>query len=394
MIILLVHYSLPPQSIIGPSVHVYQLAQGLAEHGHTVDVLTLNTKHIKDNDFSDYPIEGFRHLNIIPYRFHSIFSYIIYSPSIIKKIESNYDIIHAHTISAASFLIYKPKIPSVITIHGVYSEWYKKMKKEIIPEKINFLKKIKLILGALLYSKLESLYCRFAENLIVLTEKEKRLILKHYSISPTTKFYNVPNGVKIEQFTRLPPIPDFRFFLFVGRMAANKGILDLLRAWERFQLKYPHISLVIAGRTDELTSIVYEYSNNPLLNIIVEENCSVEKLSSYYQKAIGVIIPSHFEGLPLTLLDAMGHSKAILLSNKLGLETMMSDAVYFFNPSDTDNFVTSIKTILTDDTLRNKLEYKSKQKFTEKFSLDVMINNVCNVYNTIIQNTNTNNTST
>ena len=46
MKILLVHYALPPQSIIGPSVHVYQLAQGLAKHGHAVDVLTLNNNEL------------------------------------------------------------------------------------------------------------------------------------------------------------------------------------------------------------------------------------------------------------------------------------------------------------------------------------------------------------
>ena len=136
MKILLVHYALPPQSIIGPSVHVYQLAQGLAKHGHAVDVLTLNNNELNGTLTDEYPINNFEVLSIVKNQFHSIFSYILNSASIIKKLESNYDIIHAHTISSSSLLIYKPRTPSVVTVHGVYSEWYNKMKSEIISEKI------------------------------------------------------------------------------------------------------------------------------------------------------------------------------------------------------------------------------------------------------------------
>jgi glycosyltransferase involved in cell wall biosynthesis len=390
MKILLVHYALPPQSIIGPSVHVYQLAQGLAKHGHAVDVLTLNNNELNGTLTDEYPINNFEVLSIVKNQFHSIFSYILNSASIIKKLESNYDIIHAHTISSSSLLIYKPRTPSVVTVHGVYSEWYNKMKSEIISEKINLIKKIRLLAGALIYSNLEARYCRSAENLIVLTEKEKRLVKKHYSVSSETNFFMVPNGVEIKQFECLPSVTDRRFFLFVGRMAANKGILDLLHAWEQFQKQYPNINLVIAGRTDELTPLVYEYSQKPGLNIIVEENCSIKKLYSYYKNAVGVIIPSRFEGLPLTLLDAMGHSKAILLSDKLDLETIIGDSVFFFNPSDPDTFASAIETVLTDDIMRADLEQKSRLKFIESFSLDVMIKNVCAVYETIIEDANFN----
>ena len=368
MNVLLVHYALPPQSIIGPSVHVYQLAQGLARHGHNVDVLTLNNNEVNGNNLTEYPIMNFRLLNLVKFQFHPILSYILNSASIIKKIESNYDIIHAHTISSASFLIYKPKTPTVITVHGVYSEWYNQMKKEIITGKINLFKKIKLLFGALLYSNLEARYCRSADNLIVLTDKGMRLVKEHYSVSSETNFFKIPNGVKIKQFDCLPSVINQQFFLFVGRMAANKGILDLLNAWELFQKKYPNVNLVIAGRTDELTPVVYAYSNKPDLNIIVEENCSIKKMYSYYQNAIGVIIPSQFEGLPLTLLDAMGHSKAILLSDKLDLETIIGDAVYFINPSDPNTFASSIELLLNDELLRKNLERKSKQKFITSFS--------------------------
>ena len=96
-------------------------------------------------------------------------------------------------------------------------------------------------------------------------------------------------------------------FLFVGRIVRDKGINELMAAFQRLNGKYPETELVLVG--------AYEESLDPVSDetlAIIKENAAVhhvgvkrgDDLVAQYAAADCFVFPSYREGFPNTVLEA------------------------------------------------------------------------------------------
>lgn len=75
------------------------------------------------------------------------------------------------------------------------------------------------------------------------------------------------------------------------------------------------------------------------------------------------VLFSNFEGLPMTIIEAMSQKKAVVASNVGGIYELVDDSNGRLIENDTDTACEAIKQILSDVLLRSKMEKVSFKNF-------------------------------
>jgi glycosyltransferase involved in cell wall biosynthesis len=86
-------------------------------------------------------------------------------------------------------------------------------------------------------------------------------------------------------------------------------------------------------------------------------------------------LPSHFEGLPFSLMEAMAAGKAVIATEVIGNDEIIqaNKNGIFVRPNDSTDLATALKTLIQDSDLRNSLSAQA-QKDALDFSFDLMLN--------------------
>jgi glycosyltransferase involved in cell wall biosynthesis len=134
----------------------------------------------------------------------------------------------------------------------------------------------------------------------------------------------VRNGVDLTRFRpagttdratarrRMGLAPEAALALCVGRITRQKGQDVLLSAWPQVRALRPDAELVLLGAADGLP-VRSEGDSG------VRFHDPVRDVSAWYAAADVVVLPSRWEGLPLTLLEAMAMGRAVVGSDIPGI---------------------------------------------------------------------------
>jgi glycosyltransferase involved in cell wall biosynthesis len=126
----------------------------------------------------------------------------------------------------------------------------------------------------------------------------------------------LPNGVNLPNAVPSRPPRDGRPFrlLFVGRLARNKGIADLLEAMELLNRSGAgeHVQLDIAGAGPMLEQL---QRAGDWTNVKLWGKVSDARLEELYEHADAFILPTLFEGMPTVVLEAMARSLPVLVTD-------------------------------------------------------------------------------
>ncbi|WP_332847840.1 glycosyltransferase [Massilia sp. S19_KUP03_FR1] len=158
------------------------------------------------------------------------------------------------------------------------------------------------------------------------------------TLAPGAPVHVLPNAVALpaQALDRVEP----GRILFVGRLEAAKGVDELSEAAARLAPRYPMLRLVLAG------SGAYQHSAAHLeLAGWIDADHRAEQL----QRAAIFCLPSHAEGLPLALLEAMAAGKAIVASAVGAIpEALAPDAGLLVPPRDVDALAAALEQLLAD----------------------------------------------
>lgn len=125
--------------------------------------------------------------------------------------------------------------------------------------------------------------------------------------------------------------------LFVGRLAAEKGIATLLRAWESLD-----IPLVIAG--DGPMRAAVEASISPHVKAIGWK--SGAEVAAEMGGCRFMVMPSEwYEGFPMTLVEAFSLGRPVLVSRLGSMAEVIEDGVtgLHFNPADPADLAAKVR---------------------------------------------------
>lgn len=390
--VLIIEQMLPPYGVDGKRIHVYDLAQGLSRKGVEVHIVTekpgVHKNKLGSEGLEEFPWDNFTVHRVVPVlKKFDWPSYIALVGKYIKKLDKKYqfDIIHAHGPHAGFLAYYKPNIPVIVTVHGTFASEYKALKLDISyisSSMMSIIKKIRILSGARFYSTLEGIVCQRSDAIIALTRREKDLIMSNYGVE-SSKITIIPNCVDINKLKSLASKGDIDLktekplALFVGRLTARKGIIQLLQAWRLLKENKCNGTLIIIG-SGYLEPLIEEYTQK-VSNIVLLQNVSRRNLFKIYDMVDVFVLPSLFEGFPYTLLEALAFGKPLLISEMLGFEELVGDSGQYVNPLRPDELMLKLKALLNDEELRGIMSSKARE-VAANFSLDKMIERIIHVY--------------
>ncbi|MGA4516679.1 glycosyltransferase [Solibacillus silvestris] len=128
--------------------------------------------------------------------------------------------------------------------------------------------------------------------------------------------------------------PDKTNFLFVGNIIREKGVTELVRAFNKVTESLPQkAALYCVGSTKDsnFTSKVKELArDNTSIHFI--EPLPQQELARYFQAANVFVLPSYIEGLGLVALEAMSCGTPVIASDVGGLHYMLADGAGILVP--------------------------------------------------------------
>ncbi len=148
-------------------------------------------------------------------------------------------------------------------------------------------------------------------------------------------------------------------FGFVGRICKEKGIREMVDAFEAFSAKYPdsNAKLLIIGAYDARDILPDEYKskiqNNPA--IIHPGKIAHNKLPQYYAIMDAFIFPSYREGFGMTVIEASAMGVPALVSRRHGCVDAIRENVTGLYVDISKEGILQGMEKLTDPTLRQKL---------------------------------------
>lgn len=213
--------------------------------------------------------------------------------------------------------------------------------------------------------------CRSRQDAQLITRYDKFVVLTHEDKSYWGDF---PNIEVIPNF--LSSIPDVKselknkVCLAVGRLSYQKGFDRLIRAWKIVHGKFPEWQLQIYGSGelyDDLQNMITESG----LTECVQINSPTSQIGLIYQKASVFLLTSHYEGLPMVLLEAFSYGIPVVsFACKCGPKDVIKDGVngFLVTEGDIQSFVDKVSAVLGDENLRKQMgsvAFQSALDYTE-----------------------------
>jgi glycosyltransferase involved in cell wall biosynthesis len=138
--------------------------------------------------------------------------------------------------------------------------------------------------------------------------------------------YHAPNAVDTELFATTPlmhtkPDPRLpeRFFLYVGRLVREKGVFDLLAAYEKLTPEVrDKFGLVVAGNGVERSHLEQRARSIRPGTIVFTGFQQKDELASLYARAHALIFPTHSDPWGLVVNEAMACGLPIIATSVAG----------------------------------------------------------------------------
>jgi glycosyltransferase involved in cell wall biosynthesis len=213
---------------------------------------------------------------------------------------------------------------------------------------------------------------RRVRRIIAVSAFTCRRIVKRLDI-PKAKLSVIPSGVDVSYFhpASHTDIQEIRqeyalerpFLLFVGTLQPRKNLNRLLKAWVRC----PEADLVLIGSTS------YQFRNAGIsslpLNVRTLGRVDDSKLPAFYSAAMGVVIPSLYEGSCLVGLEALACGTAPVVSDIPAFREMLGEAAMYFDPYSVEGIGDALGSLLCSEENRRHIVDQAPGQ-VERFRLE------------------------
>ena len=272
--------------------HVDEIARGLVRRGHRVDAFNRSYHPYRGSDYEGVHIR--RRPSLVTKHgdagTHTAFCVLE------AALWRQYDVVHLHGIGPGFFTgVARAFVPTVFTFHA----------QDYRQEKWGRAARWWLRRG-------ESMAVRHASAVICVSKLLQSYTRQRYG----REARYIPNGARIvaaagSDALRQWDLDAGRYVLFVGRLISDRGLPALLEAHAGIA---GAPTLVIVGDSQD-QAFAAALRARAGANVVFTGYQSGEALSQLYAHATLCVHPSEVEGLPIAVLEAMSHGRAVLVSD-------------------------------------------------------------------------------
>jgi len=301
-----------------------------------------------------------------------------------SKIWGNYQIIHCHGLRSATYIrilaIIKNKFPPiVVTIHGFHYAKYPSLIKRW------------------LFLRLEK-FLNQIQTCTIAVSQQDYAFLHQYRCVPRTLLY-IPNGIpqnnisEIEKKQILPQLwglkidpTKHKIIVTAGVYEWVKGQITLLQAAHYLKEMHPDIKYLIFGDGNLYQPFFQFIQDNNLQDTVFLMGNKSDYLA-WLSWATLYVIPSQYEGLPISLLEAMRAGIPVIASNVPGCNELIEhnkNGLLFTKNHETE-LGKAIIYLLENPELAKSFIHKNKLLIKDTYTVTRMCEAILVCYNDIIQ---------
>ncbi len=304
------------------------------------------------------------------------------------------DIVISQSAAGTKYLMRKGKDdpPVVVIQHGTLFGSLK-TRSAMTPQSKRVTTLLRLLPYAVKAYILDQLRLRKAAAVIAVSNQVADALAGEYLL-PRSKIAVVYNGIEVDKFDTRNSVRDTReqlglpvgdaIIIYIGRIAKEKGLMLLLKAVTNLKSQIPASP---AGRTNLKIIFVGDGNYRSELETYVEEQnlqdyvsfigkVPYEKVPQYYNAADLFVLPSTaWEGLPMSIIEAMASGLPVVASNIGGIPNAVIDGKTgkLVVPGSVDDVASSLQLLLKDDDLRARISKEARASAEEKFSVNSMV---------------------
>lgn len=220
-----------------------------------------------------------------------------------------------------------------------------------------------------------------ADIVLVLNEATRNILVQ---LQPDACVRILPNPATMVCGGRTDP--EQRRVLFAGRLCHDKGVDTLLEAVRLLQLHGVQADYVLAGdgETEEAKIVALQLPQSD--QVKVTGWLSKEQLHDELHKASVFCLPSHVEGMPMALLQAMGHGLACIVTPVGAMADLIRDQVngMVVPVGDTQRLAQAMDTLLASAALRARLGEQAFATVQAHHSPAVVMASLDEVYSLVL----------
>lgn len=225
-------------------------------------------------------------------------------------------------------------------------------------------------------------FCK-ADAVVVTTEFQKEYIIDRYPLDE--KMVNViPNYVDTDHFKPIENAKKKYDLVFVGRSAPQKNLGILIEAMRILRQKKIDVSLLMVGScgADEMLRAELEKIGQ-MVHFI--GNLSSEQLPGALNSARAFVLPSHFEGHPKALLEAMSCGLPCICNNVEGIaEEIIQGKNGILFDKNAESLAISIENLLSDSSLSLSIAESAREHILHSCNLEKISGIELNLYSKLI----------
>lgn len=252
-----------------------------------------------------------------------------------------------------------------------------------------------------IFLQIEKLATRWCDLIIAANSADRQLALDT-GIAPEGKIVTVENCIDLEAIDTAPFSteiyhslglnPDKKIVGVMARLSPQKGIEFFIEAMPTVLQDYPTVQFLIVGEGQllaELKALVDSKELTSVVNFVGFRSDWVEVL-----RVIDVfVMPSIWEGLPITLLGAMASARPIVATRIKGITDVcgVEDVAILVEPSDSKALAQAINILLGDEVRALAFGRSARRRVEEEYSEKVMNSRIWQLYSEILTKKSINN---
>jgi glycosyltransferase involved in cell wall biosynthesis len=374
----------------GGEVVFYNLAKGMANRGHKVEVVS----HRLDSDSGFDPINvdlhrispPLRHLPPPSIKEHSLF--LINASLKCSKVirEKRIDLIHANNLTpviVGSILSKVYGIPLVVTIHDIFltsspnhwTEWAKQNNSSR--------------LNSIVAPIFEKLTVRMPCNVIHTVSNSTKLDLLQFVND--SKVIVIPNGIDLRKYSFQNYVNDYeKYIIYIGRLVFYKNLGVVIRCFKEVVQRIPDAKLIVVGDGPMRNSWQQQVAEMNLNhNIIFTGYLSNERKMELLSKCSALVLPSYVEGLPLAPLEAFAMGKPVLLADIASSHEIVDNGTdgFILPHNDEYKWAESILHLLRNKRICEEMGKRGRFKVQSKFNLEISLDAMELLYSDLCEKT-------
>lgn len=168
----------------------------------------------------------------------------------------------------------------------------------------------------------------------------------------------VYNPVDIKQYAIKKKEHEGFIIVTVGRLSREKNHMLLLEAFKKLNYIEKDMSMIIVGE-GELRKNIEDYIKNESLENKVRLTGNVDNVQDYLAMADLFVMSSNYEGLPLSVLEAMSASLPVVSTDVGGVSDIVTDNGILIKKGNVEELVKAILKMKHNLFLREKMSKKS-----------------------------------